>query len=40
MIRRGKELLLDENNLKKSFKIVEDILSFKKRLEDLITKMF
>jgi cullin 4 len=37
---KGEQMLKDEGILKKSFKMVEDILTFKKRSEDLIHKVF
>ena len=37
---RGEELIKEEIVTKKSFRVVEDILEFKKRQEDLLTKVF
>ena len=37
---RGEELIKEEIIAKKSFRVVEDILEFKKRQEDLLTKVF
>ena len=37
---RGEELIKEEIVAKKSFRVLEDILDFKKRQEDLLTKVF
>jgi hypothetical protein len=36
----GEKMLKDEALIKKQFKIVEDILHFKKRQEDILSKVF